>query len=255
MNSSTIHPVAKKTFSSVVLEWDAIAAARDEEIRSGRDLSYHHVLVPTVLSLAKSSTNTRILDVGCGTGYLSSLLQTDANKVTAIDPSSNSIKIAKSHLTRNRSIEYVVSSIEDYTKIYKGEKFSLAVANMVLQDVHELDSCLAAIASLIKYSGSLIITITHPNFWPKYWNYDSKPWFSYLEEIAIEAPFKTSLNQEGHGVTTHFHRPLQQYFSSLLANGFLIDTVLEPYPPNDIMKQYPQPWSYPRFLAIKLLKN
>lgn len=255
MNVPTIHAVSKKPLSLVVLEWDAIAEARDEEIRAKRDLSYHHVLVPTVLDLARFSDNTRILDVGCGTGFLSNLLQTNVNHVIAIDPSETSIKIAKSHLLKGGSTEFLISSIEEYAKNYEGEKFSLAIANMVLQDVPELNSCLTAISLLLKSSGTFIVTITHPSFWPKYWKYDSKPWFSYLEEIAIEAPFKTSLNQEGHGITTHFHRPLQQYFSSFVANGFSIETVLEPYPSKDTMRLYPQPWRYPRFLAVKLVKT
>ena len=52
------------------------------------------------------------------------------------------------------------------------------------------------------------------------------------------------------GRTTHFHRPLSQYISTLRDTGFQIDSLVEPFPSQAIQCLYPEPWSIPRFLAL-----
>lgn len=97
---------------------------------------------------------------------------------------------------------------------------------MTLGTVSNLPRILAAIHRCLQPNGILVFTIAHPCFWPTYWGYAEAPWFEYDAEIAIAAPFRIAA--EGTAlVTTHVHRPLQQYLSALRTSGFELERFRE----------------------------
>ena len=145
-------------------------------------------------------------------------------------------------------------SIEEFAQQTEPHRFSLAIANMTLMASLDLLSFLRAVAKLLHSGAHFVFTITHPCFWPKYWGYDTADWFNYNQEIIVEAPFKISLDV-AETVTTHTHRPLSQYVNSLIEAGFLVEAIIEPFPPSDIDSTYLQKWKYPRFLAIRCIRT
>lgn len=243
----------RKSLGAIAKEWDAIAIVRDQQIRSGKDVSYIGVLVPEVVSLAQSSDRSRVLDAGCGTGSIAEMFALEGNQVVGIDASKNSIGIAKKNCPMGARLTYSVASIERFSNTYKGPRFTLAVANMLLQDCPDLSGAIRAIAKLLKRRGHLVLTITHPWFWPRYWGYEKKRWFRYGQEIAIEAPFRISGDQRPSGITTHFHRPLEIYVKGLRDSGFEIEEIREPLPSRLVERYYPSRWDFPRFLSIRCL--
>jgi hypothetical protein len=118
---------------------------------------------------------------------------------------------------------------------------------MSLMAILRLDATLSSLFRLIRPGGHLEFAITHPCFWPQYWNY-SKEWFRYREENVIEAPFRISLDSNDYFTTTHIHRPLERYVEELTKTGFGICRMFEPIPRPEIEALYPHPWEYPRFL-------
>jgi ubiquinone/menaquinone biosynthesis C-methylase UbiE len=246
--------VWNKSQDQIALEWDAIAEARSQQIRSGKDISYEHVLIPTVLVLTEDCDRSAVLDVGCGCGLLTAKLGSTANFVTGIDISPTSIRLAQRHCEGLANIAFVKGAIEEMQTGGEGYSFSLAVANMSLMAMLRLDAALASLSRLVRPGGHLVFTITHPCFWPQYWNY-SKEWFRYKEEIVIEAPFHISLDHSDRFTTTHVHRPLEQYATELSKAGFQICRVLEPMPQPEVELLYPQPWEYPRFFAALCVRT
>jgi hypothetical protein len=124
---------------------------------------------------------------------------------------------------------------------------------MTLMTVVSLDRLAAAVSEMLKTGGHFVFTITHPCFWPAYWGYAGAPWFSYGEEIFIEAPFKIS-NEASDFVTTHIHRPIERYVNVLNSAGFSVIAMVEPMPKAEIQALYPEPWHFPRFLGMKCIK-
>ena len=248
--SSDIRASATWTPESLSAQWDSIALERDNQLRSGRDVSFEHVLKPTVLKLIESSPSGKLLDVGCGSGVLTEILADQFGCVVGVDMSQVNIKLANESKAKKNNTDYVCGRIEN-VMFGSDRVFTAIVANMVLQDTADLSSCLKSLAQNSCVGAKLIATITHPWFWPTYWGYEKEHWFEYTKELAIEAPFRVSSDSAVVGVTTHFHRPLSMYTNTLNNHGFHLDQIIEPVPPDSVQKMYPSAWSYPRFLAFK----
>src|SRR4051794_26822791 len=75
--------------------WDKVAWYRYEQIRSKIDVTYTKILLPTMISYLDGMNNRgRLLDVGCGVGFLTDAISRAGYDVTAIDCSRRSIDIA-----------------------------------------------------------------------------------------------------------------------------------------------------------------
>lgn len=245
-------PVVRKTQTDLTHEWDRIAKVRNQQIASGKDLSYRHVLVPAINSLSKGCDLEGVLDLGCGTGQLAAELARISASVTAVDVSSRSIEIAQETCAELTNTSFVVSSVEEFAEEWTGPLFTTAVANMTLMTCLNLQVFIESISRLLVPNGHFIASITHPFFWPYHHGYANADWFNYDQEILIEAPFIISTESTNY-VTTHIHRPLTSYFNSLFEAGFVVESILEPYPDNKVQTLYPDRWTFPRFLIFRAL--
>ena len=247
-------PVVGKSLTDIAHEWDQIAEIRHDQIASGKDLSFRYVLLPAVQALLKGCSLKRVLDLGCGTGQLAVELASMSGSVTAVDASARSIEIAKETSANSANVSFFLGSAEQFAEQWSGPLFTTAVANMTLMDCLDLDSFIQAVSRMIGPNGRFVATITHPCFWPYYHGYADEVWFSYEKEIVIESYFRISAELTKH-VTTHVHRPLSSYISSLSRVGFVVDSILEPYPDNKTQSLYPERWRFPRFLVFRALMN
>ena len=241
--------VARKSNSAIAKEWDAIAVHRWRQITSGRDLSYTHLLIPAILRLIGSRNVARTLDVGCGVGLLTKRLAAVSREVVGVDLSRVQISLARKINARNSNTSFVASSLEAYART-SPQPFNLAVANMTLMTATNLDRLLAGIWGVLDADAALVVTMTHPWFWPQYWGYAHARWFSYTREIFIEGYFRITLDAKPHFRTTHIHRPLEQYSHSLARQGFRIEKLREPTPSKAMPRRYLKSWRHPRFLAM-----
>lgn len=246
--------VQNKSQNQIAQEWDSIAELRSQQIRSGKDISYDLILTPILLEMIGGCDRSAVLDVGCGCGFLTAKIAATAKRITGIDISPTSIRLAKDHCHGITNVSFLNGAIEELTPGAEGHVFTLAVANMSLMAMLHLDAALSALSRLVRAGGHLAFTITHPCFWPQYWNY-SRDWFRYGEENVIEAPFHISLDQSDRFTTTHIHRPLEQYFSALEKSNFGIVQIRELMPSPEVERLYPHPWEYPRFLGALCIRK
>ncbi len=227
-------------------EWDGIAQERAYLIQSGTDISLLDVTEPFVIKNICQYQPTSILDCGCGTGHLSALIAKKLNiPVDAIDFSGVSIDIAKQEYTDINDLNFYRSSILSHSKLKKS--YECCIANMVLMDITNLEDNLKAIRKMLKDTGVFVCTITHPCFWPIYWNYFNEQWFDYNKEICIKAPFK--VNGKILTETTHIHRPLENYLSCFEKSGFKLKEVHELYPTSSHL-EIGYSYNYPRFIGF-----
>ena len=234
-------------------EWDRIAEERHQQIISGKDVSFDKVLVPTLLSMTGVVTGLRVLDVGCGSGVLCHRLAFLGATTVGVDSSTQMVAIAEREFGKNRRIEFCKKSIVDFARSYHGKKFDICVSNMALVTMGNLGKVMSAVASLLKANGTFVFTVTHPCFWNQYRKYEPARAFNYVREHAQTGKFTISLDRSIRHGTTHFHRPLSNYFNALKNASFQVIELVEPVPNKRDLRLYPRPWHFPRFLSIKAL--
>jgi 2-polyprenyl-3-methyl-5-hydroxy-6-metoxy-1,4-benzoquinol methylase len=242
----TVRKVPRKSTQQIAREWDQLAPTRAAQIRSGIDLSFDRILVPSLLSMVHSGSKTTLLDVGCGTGALTSRLAKQFGTTMGIDPSAKSIEIARRDFGAEKNLEFQSFSVEQFAS-RSSAGYDVVVANMTLMTAPNLPEVLHAIAALTERAGQLVFSITHPWFWAFYWNYADSSWFHYSEEQFIEANFTITHDATDY-ITTHIHRPLSMYSRELIRAGFIVELIEEPVPSADVEELYSEPWAYPRFL-------
>ena len=233
-------------------EWNRLARIRHAQISSGRDLSFDRMLTPLALELLEPCDRRVLLDVGCGTGDLTVRLASVSDAVIAIDPSDASIEVARS-LGAPSHVEFKVGSLEGLLDVLVERRPTAAIAGMTLMTVPDLKAFAAALGRILRVGGRFAATMAHPWFWPRYWEYEDTEWFSYSEEIFVEAPFKTSTEDSGVA-TTHVHRPLEAYVGAFESEGFLLELVREPMPTDPTIEAVQGVWRFPRFLGLRWVR-
>jgi SAM-dependent methyltransferase len=238
-------------------DWDAVADLRFEQIESGADVSYRKILIPAMRQLLAEVSGDSILDVGCGTGHLTSLLADSVRHIDAVDPSAKSIAIARArHPAPN--ITYHHADIESFATGSPDGVYDIAVASMTLMCLPDLRAALAGIARLLSPGGCLVATIPHPSHWADYAGYSRKP--SYDPRKALEPgirvtwPYRISTDRREGPHVVHYLHSLESYSSALEAGGMHFEKIREPFPSPEIEKLYPAPWDFPRYLAFQARK-
>lgn len=236
--------VQQKLNKDIANEWDNIALLRQKQIESKKDTSFHQILLPNISKQIESIddlSQKSLIDLGCGSGYLTNYLSLSVKKTVGIDLSKKNIELARKKYSKE-NLTFHNCSIEDFNK----DTYEIAVANMVMMDVINLHNCIKSISDLVVDNGNFIFSITHPYFWPKYWKYEEESWYNYSKELIIETEFKIS-NEITQYETTHIHRPLSSYIRLLKQYNFEINDMLE-LPDEEGSK-------YPRFLIINCKKT
>lgn len=226
----------------IIERWNLIADKRFYQIKKGEDDSFSNVLVPNMLSLLSSKKYEKLLDLGCGNGIFTNNLISYSNEIIGIDLSEKNIKIARENIQSNNNTQFVVADAETFNTAVK---YDCIISNMVLMDVMNIERIIYNISKSLAKTGDFIFSITHPCYWPIYWNYYKEDWFDYNKELIIENNFRignTSIEQK----TIHFHRPLELYFNILQKNSLNIEVMKELKGKN---------FNLPRFLLIKCRKG
>ncbi len=241
-----------KSNPTIASEWDKIAHFRHLQLLNKEDISMDEILIPLIFKMIKDADFSNVIDLGCGTGYTAKKIYQKSKNITGIDISRVSIEEAKNYCKNLVKAEFFNSSIEEFA-VKTQNKYSLAISNMTYMDVANLEEVIKATSKMVKKNGNLVITVTHPYFWPFYWNYANKKWFNYTEEIEIEDFFTISSSKATYK-TTHFHRPLEAYINNLTNNKFTVEQLYEPFPSKELDNKYPIKWKFPRFLGIRCKK-
>lgn len=104
-----------------------------------------------VLREARVDTG-RIIDIGCGCGFISEELAEAGYAVTGIDPSPVAIEAARAHAAaRGLAVEYVVGTGEALP--FPDASFDLAFCCDVLEHVSDLDAVIAETARVVRPAG------------------------------------------------------------------------------------------------------
>ena len=110
-----------------------------------------------LVELLKPQAGERILDLGCGTGYLTSIIANSGASVVGID---NSIEMVTKAKTEYPELEFQVQSADNF---HFEEKFNAIFSNAVLHWVHDKEKVIDCMYSNMKKSESLVLEMVGCN--------------------------------------------------------------------------------------------
>lgn len=228
----------------IAKEWDAIAVERFKQLNDAQDQSYENILKPNLIKRLLKYNLENVLDVGCGVGTLTKEIAKYAKAVTGIDISGESIKIAQ-QANGAGNVNYLTGAIGN---LKASKPFTTIYANMVFMDMPEIDTAINNLKKIAENKCHILITITHPAYWPIYWEYYTQPAFSYLKETEIKTEFKTRFKNYPGFDTHHYHRPINYYLNKFLEAGYSLSEFAE------LEENMPDKW-YPRFLLFDFVMD
>jgi 2-polyprenyl-3-methyl-5-hydroxy-6-metoxy-1,4-benzoquinol methylase len=213
-------------------EWDRVAEWWDTE--SGDSGVWHqkYDIDPVVFDVLGGVKNKRILEIGCGNGYLSRILAKRGAKMTAVDLSKKFIRIAKEkESAKPLGIKYFVSDAANLHDI-KSRQFDVVISSMMLMDVADAQGVIKEAGRVVKSGGRLIFSIVHPIFveggqkWVRV-KIGNKNYFTRAVARYL-IPHAKKLVLWASGVkATQYYRPFSEYFKYLKKAGFLVSDLRE----------------------------
>ena len=189
-----------------------------------------------VLAALGDVNGARVLDGGCGEGYMGRLLAQRGAHVTGIDTSTALIDAAREHPDAERNgITYAVASLEAIPE--PDGSFDAAVCNHVISDVTDPAAALKELGRVLRPRGRLVLLMLHPCFYTAHAErdaYGTIPVATYFSERHVDQTFKVAGIESPDEVHMRF-RPLEFYTRCILEAGFVITGLQEPHPNADTL--------------------
>jgi ubiquinone/menaquinone biosynthesis C-methylase UbiE len=227
-------------------QWQVNAEAYSKLI-NGKGTPHHQsILNPCVEKLMGNVQGRRILDAGCGEGYLARFYAQKGAKVVGVDFSQTLIDRSKT-LSTELPISYVLADL-CHLRDFESEEFDIILCNLVLLNLECLDKSLSEFHRVLRPNGFLVFSVVHPAFnmyGPGYWKLGEKnvetgrregEFFiteDYFHEKEYQARWKTRTGEEFPEAFSFFHRTIGSYLDTLLRIGFHITAFEEPRPVSD----------------------
>ena len=177
----------------------------------------------------------RVLDLGCGYGWhCKYAVENGALSVLGTDISRKMLEAAQEKNSDSR-IEYRRIAMEDL--VFPEGAFDVVLSSLAFHYVRDFEPLIKNIAVWLKSGGELVFSVEHPVFTAygtQDWYYDRNgeilhfPVDNYYYEGKREAVF---LGEK----VTKYHRTLTTYLETLLKSGFMLQHVIEPQPPEEMM--------------------
>jgi SAM-dependent methyltransferase len=208
----------KPTNGEIIAEWDKAADHLIEWSDEG-DFARKYLLNPAIFELLGDVQGMRILDGGCGEGYLARLLARRGAIMTGVEPATRLFNLCiQRERAEPQGITYLQQDICEFD--IPDPLFDRVILNMTLMDIPDLELAIAAASRALYPGGRLIATMLHPCFdepmslWPRKKRVEVA---EYFDEFILPQAFAPA-----------FHRPLSTYLNLLIESGLTLKRVIEP---------------------------
>lgn len=229
-------------------QWEENATAFADLV-DGRGTPHHReILNPCVERLLGDIRNKRLLDAGCGEGYLSLHYARLGAIVSGVDISPSLLHAARSAAEEeNIEVEFREGDVCRLAD-YQDESFDFVLCNLVLLNVPCFEDAIRQFARVLRRGGSLVVSLVHPAFdfyGPGQWEMGEKDpktgrrrgrqfvMDNYFVEMEYERYWKKRDGTDFPSPISFFHRTMSTYVRAMSSAGLWVDAIEEPLPPPD----------------------
>lgn len=235
--------------------WEEHAQWWIDGFTDGADPEYVEQIIP--LAMEELEGFAEVLDVGCGDGQISRALAAAGATVLGVDPTAKHIEVARA---RGGGPSYQLGSagqlpVEDASQ-------DAVVACLVFEHIDDVDAAISEVARVLRPGGRFSFFLNHPLL--------QTPGSGWIDDHIIDPPEQywrigpylvetESVEEVERGVRIRFiHRPLSRYVNALIANGLVIERMVEPSPPPGFLERAPEyalAHTIPRLLYLRSMKR
>jgi SAM-dependent methyltransferase len=235
--------------------WDEHAQWWIDGFTDGADPEYVEQIIP--LAVEELAGRHKVLDLGCGDGQIARALAAQGSDVLGVDPTQLHIDVA---IERGGGPRYLLGGA---TKIpADDETFDAVVACLVFEHIDQMDEAMTEVARVLKPNGQFSFFLNHPLL--------QTPGSGWIDDHIIDPPEQywrigpylvetESIEEVEKDVYIRFiHRPLSRYVNALLANGMMLERMVEPSPPAGFLTRAPEyalAHTVPRLLYLRSTKQ
>lgn len=253
---------------NIKTDWNSMAEAY-ELFNNSKDSYSYHIEWPCIKRLLPELEKKTIVDLGCGTGIFTFLLERfGPEKIIGIDLSEEMLKIAKvkAGMTASKAefITYDAAKCMDVINSPADFIFSSTMSHYV-ENIEEL---FENVSGSLKKGGESIFSIIHPLYSAMYpvqhgdtfpadedWtvrNLDNsirsyiQPWLEYNDDY------------ENH-LSRSYHHTFSDYINAIIDSGLIVEKVCEPMAPKEWQTTQPDRYEAflqtPVYMIIKMRKR
>jgi SAM-dependent methyltransferase len=205
---------------------------------------------PVMLQLLGDIQSQKLLDLGCGFGDYAKVYSEKGAIVVAVDNSKKEIEHAqKLDMLNAKFMVYDISKEFPFEEL----SFDVITSSLVFDHLKDLKFIFKECNRVLKNNGIIVFSITNPVF------YQERSVVGKINILGKKIIFgdyfkRRKIVRKWGGIATmeHYHKPLEDYFSAFLENGFELLNFREP---QSKTKKVTWHCKNPTFLVFKLKKR
>lgn len=216
--------------------YDRIADAYDGYVAES---GLHRTCIPALLEVC--GPGDRVVDLACGQGALARALARNGRTVTGVDISRGLLEIARRLEAEDPlGIRYRRDDARSLDTLGSAG-FDGVASHIALGDIDDLGAVFRAVERVLRPGGWFAFAMLHPCFCPPHratLEVDGRAVLQvgrYFEEGAYR---RSAANRVLGGMPWH-HRTLSTVWRELRSAGLTVTDLREPYPPDDVLAEYP----------------
>lgn len=231
-------------------QWNSAVNWYDENMGEEGDALNATIIRPELLKVLCDLHDKTVLDVGCGSGYLTTELAQTAKKVIGTDFAPDFVSLCTKKYADQENVSFKQQDVtEQFT--FSDSEFDVVVSKMVLQYVSQIITFATESYRVLKSQGQVVIAVDHPFhtqfFYAQALAGKPNPKYEGIEDYFSSNPH-TKLSLWGKVELTWYPRTVSGYVQPFLDAGFSLHTMKE-------LSETQKGVAVPRILLLKFEKQ
>ncbi|WP_455716005.1 methyltransferase domain-containing protein [Anaerosporobacter sp.] len=248
-------------------DWNIMAKAY-EEFNTDEDSYSYNIEWPCIKDMLPNLQEKSILDIGCGTGIFTFLLEEYSPKtLIGMDLSKEMLTIASNKAEKRQSIAKFITGDASDIQNNIDRKFDFIFSSTTTHYIKNLDTLFKGISNSLEDNGCCILSVIHPVYTSMYpiQNGDIFPqdedWnVRYLDKSKrsyIQPWIEYNDDYENH-LSISYHHLFSDYVNAIISAGLNLCEVVEPMPPESWKDNFPNRYNAfietPTYMILKIKK-